>query len=171
MGLAARAFEPDAPGRFRHMIHDEVEKWVDKIIAEVFVDGKEPTLEELSQLFTETKREFFGVCLQALIEQKYAGLFDQQYAACPQCGKMRKKRRNTSKKLETMQGPGELKERPWYYCVDCSYVFSPLDKVLEISRKMKNNLVMICHWLHLAPPRMIFASAYWEMALIGCGNI
>jgi hypothetical protein len=117
------------------MIHDEVDKGVDKIIAEVFVDGKEPTLEELSQLFTETKREFFGVCLQALIELKYAGLLGQQYAACPQCGKKCKKRRKTSKKLETMQGASELKERPWYYCVDCSYGFTPLDKVLEISRK------------------------------------
>jgi hypothetical protein len=45
------------------MIHDEVDKWVDKIIDEVFVDGKEPTLMELSQLFCETKREFFGACL------------------------------------------------------------------------------------------------------------
>ena len=33
-----------------------------------------------------------------------------------------------------MQGPSVLK-RPWFYCVDCSYGFSPLDKVLEISRK------------------------------------
>ena len=135
MGLAARPLEQDAPGRFRHMIHDEVDKWVDKIIDEVFVDGQEPTLMELSQLFSETKREFFGACLQALIEQKYAGLFDQQYAACPKCGKMCKKRRDTSKQMETMQGPSDLKKRPWYYCVDCSYGFSPLDKVLEISRK------------------------------------
>ena len=33
-----------------------------------------------------------------------------------------------------MQGPSVLK-RPWFYCVDCSHGFSPLDKVLEISRK------------------------------------
>jgi hypothetical protein len=39
MGLAARPVEQDAPGRFRHLIHDEVDKWVDKIIDEVFVDG------------------------------------------------------------------------------------------------------------------------------------
>jgi len=26
-------------------------------------------------------------------------------------------------------------KRPWFYCVDCSYGFSPLDKALEISRK------------------------------------
>jgi hypothetical protein len=105
MGFTARAFEQDAPGRFRHMIHNEVDKWVDKIIAEVFVDDKEPTLEELSQLFSETKREFFGACLQALIEQKYAGLFDQQYTACPKCGKMGKKTARHIQKVGNHAGP------------------------------------------------------------------
>lgn len=33
-----------------------------------------------------------------------------------------------------MQGRSVL-NRPWFYCVDCSYGFTPLDKVLEISRK------------------------------------
>ncbi len=56
MGLAAACiFEQDPTGEFRHMIHDEVDKWVDQIIDEVFKDGKEPTVMELSQLFSETK--------------------------------------------------------------------------------------------------------------------
>jgi len=67
------------------MIHDEVDKWVDQIIDEVFEDGKQPTIMELSQLFSETKQNFFGACFQALIEQKYAGLLDQEYAPCPRC--------------------------------------------------------------------------------------
>lgn len=134
MGLAARIFEHDPTGEFRHMIHDEVDKWVDQIIDEVFEDGKEPTVMELSQLFSETKQRFFGACFQALIEQKYAGLFEQEYAPCPKCGKKCKKRRDNQKEMETMQGPSVLK-RPWFYCVDCSHGFSPLDKVLEISRK------------------------------------
>jgi len=134
MGFAARVIEPDSTGKFRHMIHDEVDKWVDHIIDEVFVDGKEPTVMELSQLFAETKQKFFGACFQALIEQKYAELLEQEYAACPQCGKLCKKRRESLKEMVTMQGPSVLR-RPWFYCVDCSYGFSPLDKVLEISRK------------------------------------
>lgn len=89
---------------------------------------------ELSQLFSETKQKFFGACLQTLIEQKYAGLLEQEYVPCPQCGKMCKKRRGNLKQMVTMQGPSVLK-RPWFYCVDCSYGFSPLDKALEISRK------------------------------------
>jgi len=134
MGLAAIIAEQDPTGEFRHMIHDEVDKWVDRIIDEVFVDGKEPTVMELSQLFSETKQEFFGACFQALIEQKYTGLLEQEYAPCPQCGKMCKKRRGNLKEMVTMQGPSVLK-RPWFYCVDCSHGFSPLDKALEISRK------------------------------------
>jgi hypothetical protein len=134
MGLAARILEQDSKGAFRHMIHDEVDKWVDQIIDEVFEDGKEPTVMELSQLFSETKQKFFGACFQAVIEQKYAGLLEQEYAPCPKCGKVCKKRRGNLKQMVTMQGPSSLK-RPWFYCVDCSYGFSPLDKVLEVSRK------------------------------------
>jgi hypothetical protein len=134
MGQAARILEQDPTGKFRHMIHDEVDKWVDQIIDEVFEDGKEPTVMELSQLFSETKQTFFGACFQALIEQKYAGLLEQEYAPCPKCEKMCKKRRGNLKQMVTMQGPSALK-RPWFYCVDCSYGFSPLDKTLEISRK------------------------------------
>ena len=134
MGLEARILEQEPTGKFRHMIHDEVDKWVDQIIDEVFEEGKKPTVMELSQLFSETKQKFFGACLQALIEQKYAGLLEQEYAPCPQCGKMCKNRRDNLKQMVTMQGPSALK-RPWFYCVDCSYGFSPLDKALEISRK------------------------------------
>ena len=134
MGLAAHIFEQYPTRKFRHMIHDEVDKWVDQIIDEVFEDDKEPTVMELSQLFSKTKQKFFGACFQALIEHKYAGLLEQEYAPCPQCGKMCKKRRGNLKELVTMQGPSVLK-RPWFYCVDCSYGFSPLDKALEISRK------------------------------------
>lgn len=124
----------DPKEKFRYMIHDEVDKWVDQIIDKVFEDGKEPTLMELSQQFSETKQQFFGACLQVLIEQKYAGLLEQEYAVCPQCGKRCKKRIDSKKELVTMQGPSVLK-RPWFYCTDCSCGFMPLDNVLEISRK------------------------------------
>lgn len=134
MGLAARILEQDPTGKFRHMIHDEVDKWVDQIIDEVFEDGKEPTVMELSQLFSETKQKFLGACFQLLIEEKYADLLEQTYAPCPQCGKMCKKRQVNEKKIVTMQGPSVLK-RPWFFCADCSHGFLPLDRVLEVSRK------------------------------------
>lgn len=134
MGFAALKLEPEPAGEFRNMIHDEVDKWVDLIVAEAFEDGKKPTLTELSELFAKTKKQFFGACLQVLIENKYAGVLDQEYAPCPKCGKMCKRRRADVKQIVSMQGPSALK-RPWFYCVDCSYGFSPLDQVLELSRK------------------------------------
>lgn len=134
MALAARILDPDPRDEFRHMIHDEVDKWVDLIIDEVFQDGKAPTVMEISELFEKTKQKFFGACFKALIEQKYAGMLKQNYAVCPKCGKMCKKRRDSLKQIETMQGQSALK-RPWFYCVDCSNGFTPLDKELEISRK------------------------------------
>ncbi len=134
MGLAALELEPDAAGQFRDMVHDEVDKWVDLIIAEAFADGKKPTLTQLSELFAKTKKQFFGACLQILIEKKYAGELDREYAPCPKCGKVCKRRREDTKKIVSMQGPSALR-RPWFYCVDCSYGFSPLDQVLELSRK------------------------------------
>ena len=35
MGFAARILEQNPTGEFQHMIHDEVDKWVDQIIDEV----------------------------------------------------------------------------------------------------------------------------------------
>jgi len=134
MNLCALRLAPEPAEEFRSMIHDEVDKWVDLIIAEAFADGKKPTLTELSELFAKTKKQFFGACLQALIEKKYAGELDRDHAACPKCGKTCKRRRADLKQIVSMQGPSALK-RPWFYCVDCSYGFSPLDQVLELSRK------------------------------------
>ena len=53
MGLAARVVDKNPKDEFRHMIHDEVDKWVDLIIDDVFEDGKTPTVMEISELFAE----------------------------------------------------------------------------------------------------------------------
>ena len=60
MGLAAYNIEPNSKEQFRYMIHDEVDKWVDQIIDEVFEDDRQPTVMELSELFAKTKQKFFG---------------------------------------------------------------------------------------------------------------
>ncbi len=135
MGMAcvAETWEDDSKGQFREMIHDEVDRWVDELWEE-FGEDRQPTLMELSDIFTRTRQKFLGSCLQTMIEQRYSDLLEQEYAPCPKCGKRCKRRRNNSKKMVTMQGPSSLK-RPWFYCPGCSYGFSPLDNVLEISRK------------------------------------
>jgi hypothetical protein len=135
MGLASftHICEFDKREQFRQMIHDEVDEWVDELLY-LFEEDRQPTLMELSEVFTKTRQKFLGACVQRLIEQKYADLLEQPYCACPQCGKRCKRRRDNSKEMRTMQGPSNLK-RPWFYCADCSCGFSPLDEVLEISRK------------------------------------
>ena len=134
MGLACTAIvEPEVKEHFREMLHDEVDKWVDELL-DVFDDDKQPTLMDVSELFTRTRQKFLGGCLQHLIEDKYADLLEQEYASCPRCQKLCKKRRDHSKGMVTMQGPS-VPKRPWFYCPDCAYGFSPLDEVLEISRK------------------------------------
>lgn len=88
----------------------------------------------MNEVFTKTRQKFLGACLQRLIEQNYAHLQEQEYCSCPKCGKRCKRRRDASKEMITMQGPSNLK-RPWFYCTDCSCGFSPLDEIVEISRK------------------------------------
>jgi hypothetical protein len=135
MGLVSftHICEFDKREQFRQMVHDEVDEWVDELLY-LFEEEKQPTLMELSEVFTKSRQKFLGACLQRLIEQKYADLFEQQYCPCPKCGKRCRRRRDNSKETLTMQGPSHLK-RPWFYCPDCSCGFSPLDEVLEISRK------------------------------------
>ncbi|MCP4256982.1 MAG: hypothetical protein GY774_05575, partial [Planctomycetes bacterium] len=93
MGVAVYNIEPDCKEQFRYMIHDEVDKWVDQIIDEVFEQDRQPTVMELSELFGKTKQMFLCACFRDLIEQKYAGLLEPPYAPCPKCAKMCKKRR------------------------------------------------------------------------------
>jgi hypothetical protein len=121
--------------RFRQMIHDEVDKWVDELLV-LFEEDREPTIEEISELLTVTRQKFMARFAEHIITQKYAELLAQEHCACPQCGKLCKARRQVRKKIDTMHGKSSL-ERPWFYCTHCDCGFSPLDSVLELSRKEK----------------------------------
>ena len=120
--------------RSRSMIHEKLDEWLDEVLPEVFSEDREPTLMEMSELLTRTRQKFLGEWLGVLIEEKYAELLDQEYAPCPACGRMRKKRLDSGKELVSMQGSAKI-QRPWFYCEDCSLGYSPLDEVLQISRK------------------------------------
>jgi len=77
----AYALEPEHEELFRHMIHDEVDKWVDELLV-VFDKDRQPSLMELSELLNKTRHEFLGPFLQRLIEQKYSYLLEQEYCRC-----------------------------------------------------------------------------------------
>lgn len=132
MGYACVAYSEEYEEQFRKMLHDELDKWVDELLP--LFDQEQPTLMDISQVFTKTRQKFLGACVQRLIEEKYSDLLSQEYSVCPTCGTLCKKRRNPTKKMVTMQGPSSLK-RPWFYCHNCAEGFSPLDETLQISRK------------------------------------
>jgi hypothetical protein len=135
---AAKAIPPFAGNRkelFRGMIHDEVDKWIDELLV-VFDDDWQPTLEEISELVTKTRQRFLATFVEKIVETKYADETQQEVAPCPECGKFCKARRQVRKNVETMHGTSSI-SRPWFYCIDCHTGFSPLDSVLELSRKEK----------------------------------
>jgi hypothetical protein len=115
-------------------IHEKLDAWLDEVLPEIFEDDRQPTLMEMSDLITRTRQQFMGEWLPILIREKYRDLLEQEYAPCPQCGKMHRQRFNSAKELRTMQGEGKI-SRPWFYCNDCELGYSPLDETLEISRK------------------------------------
>ena len=118
----------------RMRIHEKLDEWLDEVLPEVFSEGREPTLMEMSELLTRTRQKFLSDWLGVLIQEKYAELLDQEYAPCPACGKMWKKRLDSGKELVSMQGSSKI-QRPWFYCGDCSLGYCPLDEVLQVSRK------------------------------------
>ena len=136
MGRLALALkpEPEASGPARMRIHDKLDEWLDEVLPEIFEDGRQPTLMEMSDLITRTRQKFMGEWLPIMIREKYGALLEQEYAPCPHCGKMHRKRFDSAKELITMQGEGKI-SRPWFYCNDCETGYSPLDETLEISRK------------------------------------
>ena len=133
MRAAAFAYktEPVQEERYREMAHDALDTWLDQQLS-VFNADKEPTLEELSELFAETKNKFFGKCLEKLIETKYEDYLKQEEAACPQCGTVNKKKFNSPKEAITLHGAMNL-TRTWFCCKRCGHGYSPLDEALNVS--------------------------------------
>ena len=115
----------------RALAHDAVDTWVDGL-APFFEEGKRPKISELSDHFTRSRSQFFGVCLKAAVEKLYPEELDRQWAICPKCGKRLKRKRLDAKELSTLHGPFTL-ERPYFYCGDCEVGFHPLDALLDVA--------------------------------------
>lgn len=77
MGEAARLLERNPKGEFRDMIHDEVDKWVDQIIDEVFEEGKEPTVMESADCFPRRKRSFLAHVFKLLLSKNTLGYWSR----------------------------------------------------------------------------------------------
>jgi hypothetical protein len=132
-----KRFEEEIDERkgFRETMHRELDKFLDELTG-VFEEDRRQTLAELSDTLTQKRGALLGACLQHLLEERYSDALNKEESPCPHCGKLCRKRRDVVKRLQTMQGPCELK-RPWFYCVSCRRGFVPFDTEAEISRREK----------------------------------
>jgi hypothetical protein len=116
----------------RATVHQQLDSWLDTL-SPVFEQEKPPTLSELSHLFTQTRGDLLGSCLQSFSEELYAQYKDQRQITCPHCHKLLNRKRIDPKQLNTLQGSMEL-ERPYFYCRDCKQGFHPMDQAMELAR-------------------------------------
>ncbi len=120
---------------FRDKAHSITDKWVDTL-APALLGDKPLTMEEISSLFEEKKTELLSALVTDFIGVHHQEVLEQQSAACPECGRSCKCRRQTSRRIESRQGSSKL-ERPYFLCPDCKIGFSPLDETLQLSGRQK----------------------------------
>lgn len=112
------------------MAHEAVDEWVEKF-RDFFKKGDPPTITEITERFNETKRAFFGQCLESMLQTLAADFLRQEYASCPVCSRLLRCKRIDKRKVSTIPGDFVL-PRPYFHCDDCGCGFHPLDEHLEI---------------------------------------
>ena len=119
---------------FRKLAHEAVDNWIENL-RDFFERGKLPTVAEISERFNETKHTFFGQCFEGLLESLAADFLRQEYASCPGCGRLVRRKRIDKRKVSTIPGDFSL-ARPYFHCRDCGRGFHPLDEQLEIVQEL-----------------------------------
>lgn len=125
---------PDKLAVFRDKARQIADSWVDTLAPELL--GKPMTMAEISALFEERKAELTGALVKEFVEVHHQETFEQQTAPCPQCGKLCRAKRRTSRVIETRHGASSIK-RPYFLCKTCHIGFSQLDQTLELSARRK----------------------------------
>ncbi len=121
----------------RAMAHKAADQFVDAMAPKLQAKQK-LTVHELSQLFQEYKQDFMGAMFQGVIEVLHHDALSQEYAPCPNCGKMHKYLRIASRGVETRHGPSQI-HRPYFYCSPCGIGYAPADHDLQISPSRKQH--------------------------------
>jgi hypothetical protein len=111
---------------YRKKAHEELDKFVDNLAPELLAE-KPLTLKEISDAFQNKKPDFLGGLLQDFVRVHHHESYEKKICDCPRCGKQVRKKRNSSRRVETRQG-SSLLDRPYFYCVDCGLGFSPFDE-------------------------------------------
>ena len=132
MGLPALPFEVGGSvEEARSLAHEALDRWFDQLVP-LFENGKEPTVSELSCQFSDTRGELMGAVMQAMVEKAYHRHLHQEYAPCPQCARVFKRKRFDRKVLSTLHGEFTL-DRPYFFCTACKIGFHPVDDFLAMA--------------------------------------
>ena len=137
MALAARARKEDKVSMFRDKAYKIADQLVDRLAPTLLAD-ESLTMEEISALFEERKAELMGMLVADFIGVHHLESLHQQVAACPECGKSCKSKRQASRRVDSRHGSSFL-ARPYFYCRDCGIGFSPLDQTLQLSNRKKQS--------------------------------
>jgi hypothetical protein len=119
---------------FRKLAHEAVDNWIENL-RDFFERGKQPTVTEISERFNETKHALLGQCFKGLLESLASDFLRQEYATCPDCGRLVRRKRIDKRKVSTIPGDFTL-ARPYFHCRDCGCGFHPLDEQLEIVQEL-----------------------------------
>lgn len=128
------ASSPDKLTMFRDKARQIADSWVDSLAPELL--GKPMTMAQISALFEERKADLTGALVKEFIGVHHQESLEQQTALCPQCEKVCRAKRRTSRMIETRHGMSSI-ERPYFLCKTCRIGFSQLDQTLELSARRK----------------------------------
>lgn len=118
----------------RRELHEGFDLWLD--ILEETVKEEAPSLEVLARAVFARRQELTSMVTAALVKQRHRQALEQKTAPCPHCGRLLQARALGPRTVETLVGEVAL-ERPYFYCLECTRGFYPLDDVLELSERRK----------------------------------
>jgi len=111
----ALAIECLPQDRARAMAHKELEQWFDSEFASLFSEKSSPTIEDMSELFQQTRKQFLSQMMKTRFDNLNRNALNQNKADCPRCTKILNRKRFDKKVRSTLQGAFEL-SRPYFYC-------------------------------------------------------
>lgn len=121
----------------RSKLHEDFDRWLDTI-EEAMEKKNPPTLAEITQAVFQKRQELMGKISENLVNNAHEENIEQEWAKCPDCGRLLKARPKEKRSVETMVGEVHL-ERPYFYCKECQHGFHPLDEALSLSEKRKQD--------------------------------
>ena len=133
--LAAGETRPAwARDQTRRELHERFDLWLDTL--EDAVKEQPASLDALARSVFTRRQELTAMVTEVLVQQRHRQALGQKTTACPQCGRWLQAPGLVSRTVETLVGEVSL-ERPYFYCLECTQGFYPLDDALELSEGRK----------------------------------